>query len=290
MCHAGREFIGGCGVDVGDVAQCADDPASPLACFSCEEGFFTEFDACTSCNGARRCVDRSVHLLCSDDCLLDGRLCKSVSPEGASLITANRLVKCNDGLFVADDQCDACPPDCRLCTDKTTCAICENTSVTPQGACESDSHASHQTHNGAVSCDAEFLVRNGQCASCEAAFGAGCVHCDALGCGQCSDGLVLEDGVCRKGDNCDQTDGVRCVSCSQEALRFNGTDCASSSLQCVEFANESCMACNDGYFLQNGRCESGDSCATSVNGRCLRCVDGFFLTASGECQRLVSLH
>ena len=285
VCHAGRGFVGGCGVDVGAVAQCADDPASPLACFSCAEGFFTEFATCSSCDGARRCVHATAHLLCPDGYVLDGGLCASASVENASLITRNSLVKCNDGNFVADGKCEACSPHCRSCTDTTACAICENATVTPQGACESDIHASRQSHSGVVSCEPEFLVSDGQCASCDAVFGAGCVDCDALGCARCSAGLVLENGACRKGDSCAQTDGAVCVVCSSDAVFFNGTDCASLSLQCVEYANGSCVSCADGSFLQNGKCESGDTCASSVNGRCLRCVAGFFLTDSGECQR-----
>ena len=77
-------------------------------CVECAEGFFSELDACRSCNTARRCIDTATHILCEDDALLSGATCGAGLPPDALLATGNHVVKCGAGHFVQPGTCGAC--------------------------------------------------------------------------------------------------------------------------------------------------------------------------------------
>ena len=54
----------------------------------------------------------------------------------------------------------------------------------------------------------------------------GCWTCDDVGCRDCGEERVLENGLCRVGDQCTKTDGMSCVECADGFILFNATDCA----------------------------------------------------------------
>ena len=260
---------------------------SDSRCFTCPEGTFGASNGCADCGGARRCVSNVTHLLCRDNSLLRASQCTPPAHQEPLLITNNHAVKCGETHFADGTACGECPPSCASCATASSCTICATgTSLSPSGVCAVLENATTQTHRGVVACAEASIVRNTACASCPDAFGVGCVQCSAARCLSCSHDHVLDDGVCRKGNFCEATNGTVCTLCVSGAVPFNATDCTNTG-DCAAYVDGACVTCRDELVLfPNGTCAESDDCTAHNGGGCLRCRAKMFPDTGGVCQCL----
>ena len=227
------------------------------------------------------------HLLCADSAILDGSQCAKSTRQDSIIVTNNHIVKCVGRRFADGTSCGECPSSCLLCRNNTVCDICAaGTSLSLDGACVILENATTQTHTGAVSCDKSFFLMGVSCVPCSSVFGVGCVLCSEHECISCDEDFVLDDGVCRKGGKCESSNGRVCVSCVSGTVRFNATDCVSSS-DCAVYDDGVCVQCMKQLVpLTDGTCVESGGCLIYGDGVCLRCSPGMFLSKSGICKSL----
>ena len=257
-------------------------------CYECVEGMHATLDGCASCDGAQRCVNNASHLLCSDSSTLVGSLCTPLTEHDALLITNNHALKCSETHFADGDVCGGCTDLCVSCTDTSSCSVCAaGTSLAKDGKCAALENAAVQTHNGAVACDDAFVPdKDRQCVSCSAVFGTECRLCSAHECLACNTDLVLDGGVCRKGDKCQTGDGTVCTSCASGSVHFNATDCVPAS-DCAVYVDGRCIQCVEpNVLLSDGSCTVSKECTDVGDGVCLRCTWGMFADEDGVCHCL----
>ena len=110
----------------------------------------------------------------------------------------------------------------------------------------------------------------------------GCWTCDDVGCRDCGDEHVLENGLCRVGDRCTKSDGMSCVECADGFILFNATDCALTD-ECVRYEDGACVQCVGEHIAPiNGTCEVEEHCVDWHDDRCKRCEPGMYLSEN-EC-------
>lgn len=143
-------------------------------------------------------------------------------------------------------MCDKCQSGHHFCESDRTCLACDDeeceTCGSDQGTCESCKQG-HRMNPDTSECQA---CTQSNCATC----------CSDLGrCDSCPEGYELDAvaGTCTMDNSCA---APHCVRCS--------TDCAST-----------CLECEDGYSLEDGRCtpcaiQNCESCAKNVD-QCDKC-------------------
>ncbi|EPY17453.1 hypothetical protein AGDE_16248 [Angomonas deanei] len=152
---------------------------------------------------------------------------------------------CKSGHYLLNGRCDNCPEGCAVCRSSNICDQCE------PGKRE----------------------RFGLCFDCPMY----CTECsDVNTCLACADGSFLKDadchlcpigcGKCRSAGTCDECDRFS---------TFDGHQCAfkRGPLNCVTNTKGVCTLCDNGHYLEDGRCPScPDGCeeCTSAN-TCDRC-------------------
>ena len=262
---------------------------SDSQCFTCSEGMFLGRDECVDCDGARRCVDNTAHLLCADNALLVGTQCAPPTEQNALLITNNHVVKCAESEFADGEACTACPPSCLSCNE-ASCEVCASgTTLSQDDMCATMENATAQTHNGVVACADESFATNNVCASCADRFTGVCplcTRCDGGRCVRCDGDVVFEDGAWRASQHCAAADGTVCLECVDGATPFNATDCVPDG-DCSAYVDGRCVVCvTPRVLFSDGSCVEFEDC-TGFNGvGCLRCVPGMVADEDVGCKRL----
>ena len=260
-------------------------------CFECVEWMHTTLDACADCGGARRCDNKTKHLLCGDGFVIgnDG-LCNQTTELDALLFANNHAVKCSESHHADGEGCLECPTSCASCVDGSSCLVCNNgTSLSKDGGCVMLANATVQSHNGAVACNDSFFASCTECASCADHFSSVCQSCGACAsdmCVRCDGDVVFENGAWRKSNYCADADGTVCRKCVASATQFNATDCV-PVVDCSTYVNGMCVVCpEERVLLPNGSCVESSECTAHNGGGCLRCVAGMYADSTGVCKRL----
>ena len=135
-----------------------------------------------------------------------------------------------------------------------------------------------------VSCSDDAFIESGMCVSCAGRYGEGCWTCDETTCRDCGDERVLENGLCRVGDQCTKTDGMSCVECADGFINFKATDCALTD-ECVHNEDGACVQCVGEHIAPiNGTCEVEEHCVAWHEDRRKRCEPGMCLSEN-KCVR-----
>ena len=247
--------------------------------------------ACVACDGARRCVNRTAHLLCGDGFANGSNgVCTRSTDQNALLVANNHAVKCSETHHANGELCGNCSPSCASCVNVSSCEVCASgTSLAPDGTCVVLENATVQAHTGAVVCDEAFFANDTVCASCIDRFSDVCPSCGVCsgdGCVRCDGDVVFSNGAWRESPNCAVTDGTVCLECADGATQFNATHCVPDG-DCSVYVDGMCVACQQGrVLLPDGSCVEPGECTAHNGGGCLRCVPGMYADEAGVCKCL----
>ncbi|KAI5622037.1 proprotein convertase subtilisin/kexin type 5, partial [Silurus asotus] len=147
----------------------------------------------------------------------------------------------------ADNMCEACAPDCRMCTSTTHCVHCAAPFYSEDGVCVRLECA-----------DGEVAGPDGDCITCE----IGCQKCLGVNpahCISCLNGYYEFTTSCHK-------------ICPEKTY---GDDvymmCSPCGDYCINCDESQCYLCEDNFFLSDGTCVA-------------KCKEGFYADARGECE------
>ena len=259
------------------------------------------------CNGARRCspsgfCDECPQLVidfpaefdskdcppCDDTCLY----CSGPNPDDC--------IKCEDGLYLADDKtCQPCDKDCLTCDgpDSNNCLTCPDGYTISEGYCvpippicdDSCKKCSGPSDTECTECYDFFELIDGKCVPVD------CVDFDYVwnevlnegGPGKCSSNCECQGSrVCSPDGNCE--------SCYEVAEKypslFDLKDCPVCDDTCKDCdgpSSKDCIECEDNEALVDGECLPCDkSCLTcfgTESNNCITCPEGQVLNSDNEC-------
>lgn len=149
-----------------------------------------------------------------------------------------------------------------------------------------------------IECSFGFYFDNGKCVVVPAT----CANFDIPNrkCKACYPGYSLnsrfacvEEAPAQIDAGCNEfKDGV-CVKCSFGFYFESNGKCAQIPSECANFniAAKKCLACFEGYTLENDKCVKAETesvtdfgCAEFSDGLCVKCSNGYYFGASGKCK------
>ena len=161
----------------------------------------------------------------------------------------------------------ACPND-ELCREKFHCISCQNSYLDAQSdSCVPASNKIYQClsydsvpPHRCIECQVGFYTdKSGNCIRC----GEDCMFCTRNECTGCSDRWIPKENGCQNSDR--KCSDANCQACNKD---------------------DKCQICDNGYsFDQTGECiRSFDYCLKiDANENCVRCWNGFFLDNNFRC-------
>ncbi|EWS75215.1 leishmanolysin family protein (macronuclear) [Tetrahymena thermophila SB210] len=251
-------------------------PNDPNACTSCNDGSFLDGNKCTVCTPpCKTCDTQATKCLscitdytydssknqCNPDCDISCKTCQKPKD-------ANQCLSCNDGAFLDGTKCTLCTSPCKTCdTLSTKCSSCVTnyTYDNSKNQCNPDCDASCKTcsnpkdANQCLSCNDGAFLDGTKCTLCTPP----CKTCDTSSskCLSCIPSYQLDNS----NNKCNPTCDVSCKTCSQP------------------IDPNSCLSCNDGFFLDGTKCSACSSpCKTcdSSSTKCLSCVANYTYDSS----------
>ena len=239
VCNENHIVVGGSCVPNNNV-HCAK--SNGAVCMQCADGYHVEDDVCVASDPV--CVHET-----PSECVEcgDGRLLQTAMNGEASCVAAGETTncavpsatgcsRCPDGKWLDGKICRNCDTRCQTCGDAAArCTSCSLGNVlTTSGEC--------QSLGADIDMCRVFVKNSAQCAICNA-------------------GTYLTDGTCRAcAEKCATCigDAGKCLECSTDGYFFDQTtgDCnATAALtHCTDAGALGCRACEDGFFLELGKC------------------------------------
>ncbi|KAL4502619.1 hypothetical protein ABPG73_014376 [Tetrahymena malaccensis] len=251
-------------------------PKDSNQCLTCNDGSFLDGNKCSACTSPCKTCDTSATKCtsCMTDYTFDSSKnqcnpncdasCKSCSKPKDS----NQCLTCNDGAFLDGTKCTLCTSPCKTCdTSATKCSSCitDYTFDSSKNQCNPNCDASCKTcskpkdANQCLSCNEGFFLEGSKCTAC------------TQPCKTCSD------------------KSNKCLSCIANYTfdSVNNVCVADCDISCKTCQNpkdqNSCLSCNDGFFLDGSKCSK---CASPCNTcetqsqKCLSCIINYTLDLS----------
>ncbi|ELP89040.1 protein serine/threonine kinase, putative [Entamoeba invadens IP1] len=191
-----------------------------------------------------------------------GMLCDYGLALGTQFTCLHR-VSCSSGAF------DSVNKTCVACHDPN-CYRCENDNIT-----------------NCIFCDKKSILRDGKCVVDDH-----CVLADGHGCLKCADGYEnVYDGCIESDDYCQfrsVTNTEICAFCSplQNVINENGK-CVQLPSNASIFTPEHIVACSQGFFLHDTKCDLCDTLTESCvfcSSHCEKCDSGYSLLSNYTCK------
>lgn len=155
---------------------------------------------------------------------------------------------CDIGYYKVNDECKKCSDSCEICKDPTTCTNCEDNHVIYEGQCVTD-------------CPPHYVEVNGVCEKCTDTDCLKCKSDDTTYCIKCEGNTILYQGDC--------------IAQCPASYYFKDDKCIKCDDHCISCTELKCDICEDGYFLQQGKCvkDCGDGqYEDKVSGKCIDCT------------------
>ncbi|KAH0575846.1 Cysteine-rich membrane protein 2 [Spironucleus salmonicida] len=282
-CNCGSQLIQYCG-------KCAND-----VCVSCGNGYYLVENTCNRCS-----EDQKI----GESCVCDSKLITNcIECDITSCKTCKSQFKLIDLICVPDqcqnssecqadefcyisstetNKCQKCSENCAICTDITTCTVCENGFSNQNNMC--------------VPCEATLPI--GSTCQCGAQKTLNCAACDAGSCSLCITNYRLSNGACII-DMCQPGSCKTGEFCETNDITGNSCQICDENCETCDITSKNCKSCKQNNFLSNAVCAPCDSkpgiefsctCATALiqncvncdSGACTACADGHFL-AQNRC-------
>ncbi|KAL6628865.1 hypothetical protein U3516DRAFT_657675 [Neocallimastix sp. 'constans'] len=259
-------------------------------CTKCKDGTYIKEGKCEVCSpGCELCSDSNACTKCENGTYINEGNCEACSPGCELCSDSNTCTKCKDGTYIKEGKCEVCSPGCELCSDSNTCTKCENGTYIKEGKCEVCSPGCElcSDSNTCTKCEDGTFINGGICEACS----PNCEYCSGLDdCAKCKDGTLKneENGTCEVNDKCpinSYQKGEKCV-CNDGLYMNDNETCEPCSPGCELCTSlDSCIKCNNGTFIKEGKCEAcspGCELCTSLD-NCTKCKDGTFIN-EGNCE------
>ncbi|ELP90596.1 serine-threonine protein kinase, putative [Entamoeba invadens IP1] len=287
-----RFYINGTCLEVEEQTKCVNYNIDG-SCQSCDVGFFKTANGCVQCEElCERCIDNSSCAICTSNHIVgvvnEQTVCE-VQDMNCQYSWSNRCLKCEPTTFFNGEFCDMCIEHCLLCTDKSSCLICDVSLGYSMigGVCVYQKHSLFVVNNGTVECENGYYLRDKTCEPCD----EGCRVCYLSLVGQmsecdiCFEGYsITTDNKCKRSDGSLDLNNSRCVNTT---LYFNGKLCVTCEEHCFVCTDDGiCALCQDGYYLYYSdkstrvTCKPTPQphCAFSVKSRCITCESGYYVS------------
>ncbi|KAH0576029.1 Cysteine-rich membrane protein 1 [Spironucleus salmonicida] len=210
-------------------------------CEDCNDGFSSVNGNCIACTQSQMAACTCSTALNCSTCNNDMSKCKTCihnfDPSGPI-----PCAKCKDKFFEDTSanirKCTACSANCTVCSSNSIC----------------------------TACDDGFSIINKQCVACTINQATACTCQTAKNCSTC-DNDTSKCKTCIT--NFDPSITTPCENCVAGFFKdtTSGTDtCTACSVNCTTCSSSSiCTACNDGFSVQNDKCEKK---CTKTDGNC----------------------
>ncbi|ELP94062.1 serine-threonine protein kinase, putative [Entamoeba invadens IP1] len=252
-------------------------------CTLCEIGFYRDNTKCDSCELIDHC----------EMCANEGLVCTKCQSDHILNVETNVCERCVDYF----DNCVECDEN------NTSCVLCENNQIPFDNKCDSASsstpNCSRSVGDFCVLCVHGFVLRNGTCykyhkSHCmrySSFFDYGCYECDTS---------IPFNGICAnytRNETCyfyleNNNSNFECLfptnilvtlQCApnQYLTQTNPPFCEFCSLNCALCVDkETCLKCEYGYLINNGKCEPQQNCNVTDVSYCSQCNDGYYWNGS----------
>ncbi|OMJ96116.1 hypothetical protein SteCoe_293 [Stentor coeruleus] len=208
--------------------------------------------------------------------LNDNGKCYDCASFCAKCESENRCVECYDNYFLDEEsgQCFSCHFHCKSCTSYQNCSACKNTDPV-NGICYFCGDLCKTcTLEGCIECLEEAYLKDGECIHCS----EGCAECyNSDECIACYSNHRYINGKCVYIGACKDFNGISCLECELGYYLYDGRCllCFPNCKYCNSY--DECTECFDDSYLYNGKCfKCSENCKSCDDERCFSCDFGYY--------------